>query len=113
VSIADRVLYANEDIALWKAVVIENSDHIYKNIIDAISPERELKQSLSPEPVFMCGADTDGHVLGATIGLLDAGIHVKILADYCASTGGVEMHKHGLAVLRRSLGHENVIGGVC
>lgn len=59
--------------------------------------------------VFVGGADTDGGVQLACVGLLDAGVNVYVRTDLCWSAGGQAAHTAGLAVLRRLLGAHRLL----
>ncbi|MBX3028549.1 MAG: cysteine hydrolase [Chloroflexi bacterium] len=60
------------------------------------------------ERVELCGIDTDQCVLATALLLWDARIAPRVLAELCASSGGVDMHTAGLAIARRSIGDRNV-----
>jgi nicotinamidase-related amidase len=56
----------------------------------------------------LCGFDTDQCVLATALLLWDAGIAPRVLAELCASSGGSDMHRAGLAITRRAIGDRNV-----
>ena len=64
-----------------------------------------------PTSVFICGTDTDCCVQINATTLFELGIHPLVLVDYCASNGGIESHKAGLTVMRRTLGAKHLIHG--
>lgn len=61
--------------------------------------------------VHLCGIATDNCVLKCAVDLFEAGLTPVVLADYCASHGGAEVHRCGLTVLRRMIGEAQVIPG--
>jgi nicotinamidase-related amidase len=56
------------------------------------------------ERVFIVGIDTDMCVLKIAMDFFDIGIEPIVLTDCCASTGGLQAHLAGLAVLSRNIG---------
>ncbi len=60
--------------------------------------------------VYVCGIDTDVCVLHNAAQLFDAGFTVIALTDACASTGGESAHTAAVAVLRRTIGDQQVLG---
>ncbi len=61
--------------------------------------------------VHLCGIATDNCVLKCAADLFEAGLKPVVLADYCASHGGIEVHRCGLTVLKRLIGEAQVIPG--
>ncbi len=61
--------------------------------------------------VHLCGIATDNCVLKCAVDLFEAGLTPVVLADYCASHGGIEVHQCALTVLRRLIGEAQVIPG--
>jgi nicotinamidase-related amidase len=60
------------------------------------------------DTVWLAGADTDACVLATALGMFDGGGRVVVREDLCWSSGGVALHRAGLAVLRRQLGATRV-----
>ncbi len=63
------------------------------------------------DSVHLCGIATDNCVLKCAVDLFEAGLKPVVLADYCASHGGNQVHHCGLTVLRRLIGEAQVIPG--
>jgi nicotinamidase-related amidase len=61
------------------------------------------------DTVHLCGIDTDACVMKNALDLFEAGIRPVVLADACMSHAGPEMHAFGLEILRRLIGHANVV----
>ena len=61
-------------------------------------------RELAPEEVTLVGIDTDMCVLKVAMDVFDLGIEPIVLVDCCASTGGLQAHLAGLAVLSRNIG---------
>lgn len=57
-----------------------------------------------PLVVYLVGVDTDACVLKTALDLFDRGIETYVLTRYVASSGGPDMHQHGLEILKRSIG---------
>ncbi len=57
-----------------------------------------------PDRLTIVGIDTDMCVLKVTMDVFDLGIEPIVLVDCCASTGGLQAHLAGLAVLSRNIG---------
>ncbi len=57
-----------------------------------------------PEEVVIVGIDTDMCVLKVAMDVFDLGITPVVLVDCCASTGGLQAHLAGLAILARNIG---------
>lgn len=58
--------------------------------------------------VRLVGIDTDMCVLKVAMDLFDLNIRPIIYTDCCASTGGLQSHLAGLAVLARNIGAQNL-----
>lgn len=58
--------------------------------------------------VRLVGIDTDMCVLKVAMDLFDLNIRPVIYTDCCASTGGLQSHLAGLAVLARNIGAQNL-----
>ena len=54
--------------------------------------------------VDVIGFDTDACVLSTCFDLFNHNVNFNILTDYCYSSGGAEMHKVGLTVMKRQFG---------
>lgn len=67
------------------------------------------EQLADVEDVYLCGMDTDACVMATAYGFFDAGFHVFIVEDACASSGGPGMHEAAIRIMHRSFGEENVI----
>jgi nicotinamidase-related amidase len=83
---------------------------LVKHGYSAVTPELldEFKKHNITQ-IDLMGVDTDQCVLATALALFDKGITPRILASCCASTSGPEMHKAGLAVMRRALGRDNIV----
>lgn len=76
------------------------------------SPPPELITQLkNMQNVGICGVDTDACVMAAVFALWDADVRPIILADYCASSGGEQIHRAALDVMLRQFGTNSVIKG--
>jgi nicotinamidase-related amidase len=67
----------------------------------------ELRDFLNEQQfqeIFVVGIDTDMCVLKIALDIFDLGVKPIILTDCCASTGGLQAHLAGLAVLARNIG---------
>lgn len=62
-----------------------------------------------PDRLLICGIATDGCVLKSAVDAFELGLTPIVLADLCASHAGEEVHQAGLLLLRRFIGHEQVI----
>ena len=83
---------------------------LVKHGYSAATPELlDAFQKHNITQVDLMGVDTDQCVLATALALFDKGITPRILANCCASTAGPEMHKAGLAVMRRALGGHNIV----
>jgi nicotinamidase-related amidase len=56
------------------------------------------------EEITVVGIDTDMCVLKIALDIFDLGVKPVVLTDCCASTGGLQAHLAGLAVLARNIG---------
>ena len=63
------------------------------------------------ESMDICGFDTDACVLATALNAFDAGYRPRILAEACASSGGMRLHESGLEILERNVGKEAIIRG--
>ena len=93
---------------------VENAatDIIRKTIYSACSNEvMQLLAKNNTDTVYLAGIDTDACVLATSIGLFERGIRPIILEHYCASTGGGGAHDAGLAVMRRTIGRNQIFYG--
>ena len=90
---------------------------------DALVVDKACYSSLSDEVValldrhrigrvHLCGIATDGCVLKTAVDLFERGTVPVVLADYCASHGGIECHEAGLLLLRRFIGRGQVVEGL-
>ena len=64
-----------------------------------------------PERVFLAGTDTEACVLATAMGFFVLGVRPVVLADYCASSGGLAAHEAGLLCMERAIGAENILRG--
>lgn len=80
-----------------------------KDVYSCITPEfmSWIKQQ-GISKIYFAGVDSDGCVLKSAFDCFDAGIDFSILEDCCASSGGEEIHKMALAVMRRSFGRNRL-----
>jgi nicotinamidase-related amidase len=60
------------------------------------------------ERVTVVGIDTDMCVLKVAMDIFDLNIEPVVLIDCCASTGGLQSHLAGLAVLARNIGADQL-----
>lgn len=56
--------------------------------------------------LYFVGIDTDCCVLMSAVDAFEKNLDFEVLLDYCASTGGIESHNAGVAVLKRLVGHK-------
>lgn len=56
------------------------------------------------DKVDVLGFDTDACVLNACFELFNANVQFRILSEFCWSSGGEQMHKAGLLVMKRQFG---------
>ena len=68
----------------------------------------ERLRAEAPDEVAVVGIDTDMCVLKVAMDVFDLGIRSIVLVDCCASTGGLQAHLAGLAVLARNIGADNL-----
>ena len=73
--------------------------------VERIIIENKIKE------IYIVGVDTDGCVLSTTIDLFEYNVKPFVLKHYCASTGGVLIHRAGLKILKRTIGKHQVING--
>ncbi len=59
--------------------------------------------------VFIAGVDTEKHVLLTAVDLFEKGFSPKVLAHYCVSSAGPQIHRFALIVLSRLIGHEGIL----
>lgn len=64
------------------------------------------------ETVYIAGIDTDCCVLMSAVDIFQMGLRPIVLADYCASNGGVAFHTAALLVLTRLIGENQIERGV-
>jgi nicotinamidase-related amidase len=62
----------------------------------------------APDRVLLVGIDTDMCVLKIALDVFDLGIRPVVLVDCCGSTGGLQAHLAGLAVLARNIGADQL-----
>ncbi|HLC69047.1 MAG TPA: isochorismatase family cysteine hydrolase [Candidatus Bilamarchaeaceae archaeon] len=55
------------------------------------------------QEVHLCGTDTEACVLSSAFDAFEAGFHVRILYDLCASTHGPAFHRAARSILERNL----------
>lgn len=81
-----------------------------KSTYSALTPSllEHLKQT-QPDVVYVAGLETDACVMQTSLSLFDAGYHVKVLGDLVHTGAGSQIHKAGLAMLRRNIGKGNVV----
>ncbi len=85
---------------------------IDKTLYSCVTPE--FLASLAADGidcVHICGIATDNSILKCAADLFEAGLTPVVLADYCASHGGAEVHHCGLMLLRRLIGEAQVVTG--
>ena len=61
------------------------------------------------DEVSVCGIDTDVCVSICAVGLFENGIRPVVLANACASHAGVEYHEMALKIMRRLIGHRQIV----
>lgn len=54
--------------------------------------------------LYLCGIDTDCCVLATAYDGFDSGYKVNVLRSLCLSTGGKNLHKNALAMVKRNVG---------
>jgi nicotinamidase-related amidase len=83
-----------------------------KPIYSAVNDDvMQFLQSEQIQEVHLLGIDTDCCVLKTAVDLFERGIRPIVLADYCASNGGVVSHDAGIRVLERLIGRGNIVRG--
>lgn len=81
-----------------------------KTIYSAMTNEfKEYLKTNSFETIYIAGIDTDCCVLASAISIFEIGCRPVVLAEYCASNGGIDSHKAGLRALERLIGTEQII----
>jgi nicotinamidase-related amidase len=60
------------------------------------------------QEIRLVGIDTDMCVLKIALDIFDLGVKPIVLTDCCASTGGLQAHLAGLAVLARNIGADQL-----
>jgi nicotinamidase-related amidase len=83
-------------------VIRKNTYGLYKGQLQT-EVDRGLEEDVE-RVVYLCGVDTDACVMTMAMELFDLGIKPIILSNYCASTGGKDLHDMAMKILRRSLG---------
>jgi nicotinamidase-related amidase len=71
----------------------------------------ELREFLTErrfQEITVVGIDTDMCVLKIALDIFDLGVKPIVLTDCCASTGGLQAHLAGLAVLARNIGADQL-----
>lgn len=63
------------------------------------------------DTVYLAGVETDSTILKSAFDLFETSYRPIVLADYCASCGGTELHRGALALLRRHIGEDQVRSG--
>lgn len=66
---------------------------------------REVKE------VFIAGVDTDACVLATAFNLFDAEYDIKLLVDYCGSSGGQLYHDYAIELMKRNFGEGSIVYG--
>lgn len=56
--------------------------------------------------LYFVGIDTDCCVLKSAVDAFERNLDFEVLLDYCASTGGIDSHNAGVAVLKRLIGNK-------
>ncbi|MBQ9407018.1 MAG: isochorismatase family protein [Desulfovibrio sp.] len=81
----------------------------------AITPVMQVLRTLNgecpPQAVFLAGTDTEACIMASAMGFFEKGIRPLVLADYCASSGGLSVHQAGLLCLERAIGKMNIVHG--
>lgn len=93
--------------------VLANADFVVeKRIYSGCSEELvEMLEREQIREVLLAGIDTDCCVLKTAIDLFEHNIRPVVLADYCASNGGMESHLAALRVLERTIGKRQIFRG--
>jgi len=89
--------------------LITPAGHETRRVIDhfGYAPPPELIaefKKVGYQKVSICGVDTDACVMAHTFSLWDNDIQPIIHANYCASSGGDEMHKAAISMMYRQFG---------
>ncbi|MCH8474227.1 MAG: cysteine hydrolase [Opitutales bacterium] len=71
----------------------------------------QWRQREEIQRVFLCGGDTDLCVMGTLLSMIQHQIPVFLLADYCFSAAGEEMHRYAVIQAKRFLGSHGVLHG--
>lgn len=81
-----------------------------KTIYSAMTDEfEEYLRDNDYKTIYIAGIDTDCCVLASSISIFEMGLRPIVLAEYCASNGGIASHKAGLLALERLIGTEQII----
>lgn len=99
-----------EEIVPWLDVIVAKSG-FNGATTSVLRVLRELNGGRRPQHVYLAGTDTEACVLATSMGFFEKNIRPVVLADYCASSGGVNVHKAGLLCLERAIGAMNVVYG--
>lgn len=84
----------------------EKSDRVFDKSVNSCFTE-EFLQYLHHEKIsklYFVGIDTDCCVLSSAFDCFDRKIPFEVLTDYCASTGGVSLHKSACDIMFRNFG---------
>lgn len=95
------------------------SDLIVHDAVSAVSERIFVKHSYSCftseflqfihqqhiDKLYFVGVDTDACVLKSAFDAADYDIPFEVLEDYCASSGGEELHEAAVRIIRRNLAH--------
>ena len=97
------------DIDLIDGIQKRASNVVKKYTYTACTEEvtKILKKNKITE-VYLAGIDTDCCVLKTAIDLFEMNIRPIVLANYCASNGGIESHESAIKVLNRTIGYEQI-----
>jgi nicotinamidase-related amidase len=72
-------------------------------------PDELLAKLKKYKTVGICGVDTDACVMAAVFSLWDSEIRPVVLARYCASSGGDQMHRAALDLMLRQFGVHSIL----
>jgi len=101
-----------DEICLFPPVEEKSNYIIEKYVYTAINDfTLNLLNLNNIKQVFILGIDTDCCVLKTAADLFEINIRPIILADYCASNGGLESHKAAIKVLERLIGRQHIFFG--
>ena len=105
----------------WYEFLDENDwklDEYIKSVSDAIFDKycyscftdefKEYIISNNIDKLYFVGIDTDCCVLESVTDCFELGIDYSVIADCCASSGGVESHKAGIRVMERLIGEKYI-----